>query len=249
MDVDEERPASGAEAQRMLVQWCLSAQYFSEAELHAAAERITGDAADELQATVESMNGALGPFALALRSGMEQTTGDRRWAVVSTSADPISALGTPYPPATIAVLRHLLELVVTDDGYAIGLHHAVREAAAKCPAATTRRVAEDIVQRLADDGWLTVESQWVGVGQRACIELQPYLADAYPDCMKTCCLCKEMATRGIVCAACAEVLHPHCAERLESAAALSCPACRQRMANSESFGPHRPSRQKSETPL
>ncbi|KAJ2716568.1 Non-structural maintenance of chromosomes element 1 [Coemansia spiralis] len=149
----------------------------------------------------------------------------------------------------------MLELITTDDGYAIDLHRAVREAAAKCPAGHSRRDAEDIIDRLDADGWLAVETQWVGIGQRACIELQPYLTDAYPDSIRTCCLCKEMATRGVVCAACNEALHPHCAERLASdSAALSCPACRQRMDSPEQFGPRRDrssgaARQKSETPL
>ncbi|KAJ2646472.1 hypothetical protein IWW40_005389 [Coemansia sp. RSA 1250] len=231
-------------ARQMLVQWCMSAQHFKETELQAAIQRIYGESAPPLQDTVDALNSRLTRYALEMRSSMSQTDGDRVWALTNTKADAIATGATPYSPTMLAVLKHLIELVFTDSqgNFAIDLHTAVREATSKGSTNFTRRDAQEAIEVFCKDGWLQNENGWVVLGQRACIELQAYLKDGFSEYIRTCALCKEMATCGVMCG-CKVFLHPYCADRLREmskAGLLACPECRQPINSPDAFGPGKP---------
>ncbi|KAI8317811.1 hypothetical protein GQ54DRAFT_315140, partial [Martensiomyces pterosporus] len=81
--------------QRMLVQWCMSSRLFGEAALRQAMQRIYAAEDLDMQRTIDGVNASISAFSLELRSGMDQRTGDRMWAVVNTNADAISTTATP----------------------------------------------------------------------------------------------------------------------------------------------------------
>ncbi|KAJ2451134.1 hypothetical protein EV183_003818 [Coemansia sp. RSA 2336] len=239
-----ERPPPGPAAFTMLVQWCMSAQYFKEAELQTAIQRMYGEDALPLQDTVDALNSRLSRYALELRSSMSQTVGGRVWALTNTKADGIATGATSYSPAMLAVLKHLIELVFTDSqgNFAIDLHTAVREATSKGSTSFTRRDAQEAIEVFCNDGWLQNVNGWVVLGQRACIELQAYLKDGFSDYIRTCALCNEMATCGVMCS-CKAFIHPYCTDRLSDVSKtglLVCPACRQPIDSPDAFGPGKP---------
>ncbi|KAJ2358545.1 hypothetical protein GGF43_000737 [Coemansia sp. RSA 2618] len=230
---------------QMLVQWCMSKQFFSEEKLQETISRIYGDEAPALQDAVDAINSRLTRYSLELRSSMSQTSGARMWALINTKADTIATGATSYSPTLLTILKHLIERIFTDrhGNFAVDLHTAVREATDKGPASYLRRDAQEAIDWFCADGWLQSSEGWVMLGQRACIELQAYLTDAFADYMRMCALCKEMATQGVMCDECNAFIHPYCASRLaetSKAQQLSCPACHQAMVSPRSFGPGKP---------
>ncbi|KAJ2798460.1 hypothetical protein H4R20_004813 [Coemansia guatemalensis] len=246
MDVDTVEDHSGPTTtleKQMLVQWCMSAQFFSETELQNNIKRILGDGHQgTAMEVIDQLNPTLEKFSLALRSSMSQTSGEQWWALISTNADGISMTASAYTAMELGILRQLIESVFTEPlgNYVIGLHQAVREATEKGPSSFSRREAQDLVMLFCRDGWLAIDDgRWVTIGQRACIELQQYLEDAYPEFVRTCGLCKQMATTGLMCGGCGAFAHPYCVDRLKfnATGAPSCPECRQQLNNSDAFGP------------
>ncbi|KAJ1852103.1 hypothetical protein GGH12_005605 [Coemansia sp. RSA 1822] len=234
-----------APERQMIVQWCMSAQFFSEQALQETISRIYDNEAPALQDTVDAVNLRLTRYSLELRSGMSQTSGERMWALINTKADAIATGATPYSPTLLTILKHLIEQVYTDQhgNFAVDLHTAVREATSKGSTSYSRRDAQEAIDWFCSDGWLQVADGWVVLGQRSCIELQAYLTDGFAEYMRTCALCKEMATQGVMCDACGAFIHPYCAGRLSEtskAQMLSCPTCHQLMESPSSFGPGKP---------
>ncbi|KAI9500528.1 hypothetical protein GGI25_001647 [Coemansia spiralis] len=233
----------GATERKMLIQWCMSSQLFTDTSLRQTIERLyPADSMEDIQAEVDQINSMLSLFSLELRGCMNQTNGERQWAVVNTNADPISIGITPYSAAELNSLKVLIETIFAgaDGNYAIDLHAALRTIANLGPSGFTRGNAQEFLSRLCQDGWLDKETfaGYVVLGGRALIELQPYLNGGYGDFVRICSLCKEMATCGVVCNQCQVPVHPYCASQIEqSVGALSCPKCHQRMTGSLRFGP------------
>ncbi|KAJ2607322.1 hypothetical protein H4S08_004864, partial [Coemansia sp. RSA 1365] len=192
MEIDTVENRSGPTTKlekQMLVQWCMSAQFFSETVLQDNIKRILGEEHQgTMQEIIDELNSTLDRFSLALRSSMSQTSGERWWALISTNADGISMTASAYSAVELGILRQLIESVFTEPqgNYVIGLHQAVREATEKGPNSFSRREAQDLVMIFCRDGWLEIDDgKWITIGQRACIELQQYLEDAYPEFIRT----------------------------------------------------------------
>ncbi|KAJ1963159.1 hypothetical protein GGI12_002214, partial [Dipsacomyces acuminosporus] len=177
-----------SDEQRMLVQWCMSSRLFAESALREAIRRIYSIEDDEegssdgidIQQTIDVVNSSISLFSLELRSGMDQRTGDRKWAIVNTNADAISTAATPYSPVELGILKALIEGIFTAESgnYALRLHDALRTAAQRGPSGFSRSDSDTLIKRFCGDGWLElVSSQWLVLGMRAAVELQTYFND------------------------------------------------------------------------
>ncbi|KAJ2821536.1 hypothetical protein GGI24_004188 [Coemansia furcata] len=226
--------------QQMLVQWCMAAQLFTESEFRDAVQRTqqSTDAEEEIHPLIEQLNHTLGAFSLELRSCMDQTSGVRMWALANTNADAISMGATPYTASELVTLKTLVEGVFTEPAgnYALSLHDALRLVTRRV-GAPTRAEAETLLARFCGDGWLAMDQGFVALGARAVIELQSFFSVGFPDYIRLCSLCKEMATKGIVCTECLEPVHPYCADRVAGGKVLACPACNRHIAQPRKFGP------------
>ncbi|KAJ2491308.1 hypothetical protein IWW37_002390 [Coemansia sp. RSA 2050] len=228
--------------QQMLVQWCMSAQVFSEPEFRQTIRRIhcidEGKDMEEILPVVEQINGSMSAFSLELRSAMDQTSGVRMWALVNTNADPISIGATPYTASELIMLKTLVEGVFTEGSgnYSMSFHDALRLATKR---GGTRAEVESLLRRFTGDGWLALDEGFVVLGARSIIELQSYFNTGFADYIRLCSLCKEMATSGVVCMECQEAVHPYCAGRVAEAngGQLSCPKCNRHIRQPWKFGP------------
>ncbi|KAJ2698527.1 hypothetical protein H4218_003257 [Coemansia sp. IMI 209128] len=228
--------------QQMLVQWCMSAQVFSDPDLRQAIRRIHSIDDDkgmkEIHPVIEATNASMSPFSLELRSAMDQTSGVRMWALVNTNADPISIGATPYTATELVTLKTLVDGVFTEEqgNYSLSLHDALRLATKR---GGTRAEIESLIRRFTNDGWLALDEGFVVLGARSIIELQSYFNVGFADYIRLCSLCKEMATSGVVCVECMEAVHPYCANRVTEAngGQLSCPQCNRHIGQPRRFGP------------
>ncbi|KAJ2778749.1 hypothetical protein GGI15_004086, partial [Coemansia interrupta] len=160
------------EQRRMLVQWCMSAQLFTDVQFRKTVERIcnssdssgngnNGD--DDIQEVtmdihqhVESVNSSLSNYSFELRSAPDQNTGDRMWAIVNTNADATVLGATPYSQPELAVLKALIEGIFTESSgnYALSLHSALKIAVNNSTPTIQRSHAEKLVEMFCKDGWL-----------------------------------------------------------------------------------------------
>lgn len=237
---------------RVLLQWCLSRQIFSEQQFLTTANQIYHDLErpfdhQTLLQLVDEINSNISEISLALRSHINQHKANHRWwALVNTNADPISLVATPYTAGELGVLRRLIEsIVVASRGnFKLAWHDSIRCVVSAEESSLSKTDAEELVNRFCEDGWLRKEQGEVGLSDRALIELQQYLTEEYKDEMRTCGLCKETATCGVVaCEACQEeetvYLHPVCFERMRDGgrSQVHCPKCRKRVRDSpKKFG-------------
>ncbi|KAJ1647226.1 hypothetical protein LPJ64_001339 [Coemansia asiatica] len=238
---------------RMFLQWCMSANLSSETQLRETIQRIFDDQQMDIQEAVDLANSCLSKYSLELRSAIDQTTGTRHWAMVNTNADTIATGATPYIQSELAILKALIEEILTEDtgNYAVSLHDALKTASKTGPTGMARGQAEKLIAEFCKDCWLArSQGGWVVLGTRAIIELQPFFTDGFGDYQRHCALCSEMATEGVVCTECYAVVHPYCARQLALSSSnstastgsdqLSCPKCRRLIARPMRFGPGKP---------
>ncbi|KAJ1558121.1 hypothetical protein HK405_014376, partial [Cladochytrium tenue] len=109
----------------------------------------------DFPAFVRVVNEYLGAVDLRIVSGAAPDSGKRHWALVNQVGDEIAQAATALSPSELAYFKRLIELTMhTGDGsFAISSMRALRESSAVKPP-LSHKAAEDLIHRLAVDGWL-----------------------------------------------------------------------------------------------
>ena len=156
----------------------------------------------DLLSYISAANSAISPLDLEIRSQTHQIKGDRFYALVNTTSDPLTQLATTYTADEIAFVKRLLDYMFETNNtrrteamcatsiQAISLAKAAsaetqrRESggAGAISHSLTQREAESMLGRLVDEGWLEKSSKgFYSLSPRALIELKGWLCETYND--------------------------------------------------------------------
>ncbi|KAJ1983591.1 hypothetical protein H4R34_001178 [Dimargaris verticillata] len=232
------------DSHRLFLQNMLLVRCTSQAEverLHAQANNQFPDAVSEpLDTFIGSINGQLDCINLELRSTLDETAGDRVWALVNTKGDEIAKLATNYSPAELNAFKHVIELIVNaeDGNFSIASSVCLNETHRQLTS-NTKMQTQDFLKQLVRDQWLTVtDNGYYVMAPRTVLELQTYLQDEYGELIRPCYLCKDIVTKGQRCDndGCETVMHLFCANRYIPVHNNDCPQCGQSWDRCIEFG-------------
>ncbi|KAJ7373854.1 Non-structural maintenance of chromosomes element 1 [Desmophyllum pertusum] len=132
-------------------------------------------------------------------------------------------MATDFTPNDIAFFKKAMDLIVTStDGTVPSLD--VTNISADLEKKMSVTHADELIERLCQDKWMSKSSGSCSLGPRAMLELHPYLKRVYEDDIIDCMMCSEIAIRGQCCNHCEGKIHNHCAARyFRGRAQKTCP--------------------------
>ncbi|KAK5970238.1 Phorbol-ester/DAG-type domain-containing protein [Trichostrongylus colubriformis] len=169
---------------------------------------------DELDSLVSSLLGELNPrlseLGLRLTSFVDEGTGREMVVLVSEDVLPkdISGLSGFSADELMLFLRWIPQFV--EGNGQLESTWALNEAT-KLPNPMTLVKAQNFVDRLVSDGWISEKGDIICLEPRAIAELEPLLTAKY-GC-SSCILCQKIVVRkniAIICGSCDAQIHRHC---------------------------------------
>ncbi|KAK2785020.1 hypothetical protein FQN53_008071 [Emmonsiellopsis sp. PD_33] len=158
----------------------------------------------DLSNYVSTINTAISPYDLAIRSTKHQTNQTRVYALVNTTSDPLTQLATTFNANEIAFVKRVLDAMFethnTQRLEAMAVSSMQVAQLAKVPVSDRResmnigaatggaaqplsiREAEDMMKRLVEEGWFEESRRgYFTLSPRALMELRGWLVATYND--------------------------------------------------------------------
>lgn len=217
----------------------------------------------DFNAYLQKMNSAISPFDYEIRSGLpqqqqpssststDQQQGERIYALVNTTSDPMTSFATLHSPEEIAFVKRLLDAmfetfntrraevcaVTSMQGLDLARPRGGASTSGETQTQTqqglTKAEAERTLEALVDEGWLDVSSRgYYRLSTRALIELRTWLVETYNDDEETrvrnCVGCGDIVVVGRRCVDldCGVRVHGHCLPNvLRASGGEKCPTC------------------------
>lgn len=210
----------------------MSKQFLSETETKTLCLKCCSASEDEslaedFEAFLETVNKNLKLFFMEIRRGVSEEDGAVHFGLVNTAEDEASKLATDFSPSDIAFFKKAMDLIVASpDGLASSMEilNATHDLEKTIKIKMSITHAENLVERLIKDKWMSELSGSYTLGPRAMLELRPYLKRVYEDEIVDCMICRDIAVRGQCCTQCDGKIHNHCAARFfNGRAQKTCP--------------------------
>lgn len=168
---------------------------------------LPGDVTMEIfEDLINSISDAITPFDFEIRSSKNQRNGERIYALVNTTSDPMTQMATVHTADEIAFLKRVLdcmfetnntleaEVMAVPSMAAIQLRkaegrrdsgqqtQATQNGAAGKAADITMQQAERVLESLVNEGWLDLsENDFYSLSQRGLMELRGWLEITYNE--------------------------------------------------------------------
>eukprot|EP01134_Creolimax_fragrantissima_P004737 CFRG4737T1 len=181
-------------------------------------ERAGRDTTIETGDLISHCNKQLLPLSLKIVKHMCETTGKQYFALINIHCDKNITYTTKFLPKQLELYTHVLDKCTQSDNGTVSsttlLNSAQDELERKF---NSKSEVEETICLLLNDGWLERDKKsQLFIGARSHMEMSGYIRsrmqkDEYE--MKTCALCKALATMGANCANldCRIRMHPFCA--------------------------------------
>lgn len=107
------------------------------------------------------------------------------------------------------------------------------------PVKLSQKEAQDVLDQLVQDKWVSFEKGVYYIDTRALTELQLYFREQYPESVKECTICLDMVTMGEFCSIsqCPVRLHKYCADtQFRNSDDPVCPQCSTKWSRANRFG-------------
>ncbi|XP_020613730.1 non-structural maintenance of chromosomes element 1 homolog [Orbicella faveolata] len=216
------------DSHRLFLRSLMSKQFLSEKEtkaLYQKACRVFGDdsSPENFETFLETVNRNLKPLYMEIRRGVSEEDGSNNYGLVNTTEDEQSKLATDFSPNDIAFFKKAMDLIVDSPDGTVSSFDVIN-ASADLEKRMNITHAEELIERLLKDKWMSETSGSYSLGPRAMLELYPYLKRVYEDQIVDCMMCREIAIRGQCCTRCDGKIHHHCAARyFRGRAQKTCP--------------------------
>eukprot|EP00727_Mastigamoeba_balamuthi_P001121 m51a1_g11005 hypothetical protein (249) ;mRNA; f:362897-363911 len=216
-------------AQSLLSHKAVNAALFRELPRNACVDAIA--LVDTVDGVVDELNDKLRAIGMEVRRGVCEVSGSVYYALVNSTYDPrVSQIATTFRNDEIAFYKHLIDEIIEGDTGRIGERAAIN--IGQQHGTLTARDAEETIGRLVSNQWLkALEGGSLTLGWRGFLELRPYLAQKYPESLRSCTICAEPCVLGDRCPnkPCLERMHSRCAAGWfrKRTGQLVCPSCKR----------------------
>lgn len=191
-------------------------------------------AADKLDDFVNTINTHLQPMFMQIRKGVSEDSGDQCYALVNMAETEITRLSTDYADNELELFRKAIDLIVASESGRASSTDILNSADSMTSKKLKKSETEHLLSRLVHDKWLTEKQGEYSLSTRCIIEMESYIRTMYPDQVKMCHICHNIALQCQMCdnPACEIKIHAPCVSRyFHRQAEPRCPAC-------DHFWPH-----------
>ncbi|KAI8910223.1 Nse1 non-SMC component of SMC5-6 complex-domain-containing protein [Gorgonomyces haynaldii] len=216
---------------RMFLQALLWKMYLPTQE----SQKIYNDlrSQQELEPEVLSMevlsllNAKLAPLDMSIKKAVEPATGNEFHVLTNLNGDEIAKLGTNLSAVEIQYFKKIMEMILESKHYELSSTDAIN--AASEVQKGLNKTAENIIDRLVQEGWLSVQRGRLSIGVRTRTELELHLTQNYA--VVDCSVCNDIVlSRCESCpdTECTGIMHLWCKEKyFEQDGEVKCPVCQR----------------------
>jgi len=206
----------------------MSKQFLSEKETKNVYQKACSAFGDESPPEnftnfLDGINKSLRPLDMEIRHEISEDDGAVHYGLVNTAEDEHSKMATDFSPNDIAFFKKVMDLIVTSPDGTVSSMDALNTSS-DLDKKMTMSHAEELIEKLVKDNWMSESSGSYSLGPRAMLELHPYLKRVYEDDIVDCMMCHTIAIKGQCCTQCEGKIHIRCAARyFQGRAQKTCP--------------------------
>ncbi|KAJ1975899.1 hypothetical protein H4R33_006561 [Dimargaris cristalligena] len=233
------------DAHRLFLQNCLLERCLPQSKAEQIFQKcLSATSSDQtkrnFQDALLTVNVALDPINLELRTIQDEISGERMVAIVNTKGDDIAQMATSYSASELNAFKHLIKLIMTaDDGNFCVASTATINDIYHLGTHGSKLLVQEFLKDLVRSQWLDLSAAgYYSLSNRSIVDLQTYLKEEYIECISECFLCKEIVTKGERCPRedCGTALHVYCARKYIPVHRNQCPSCHTSWVESQVFG-------------
>lgn len=185
-------------------------------------------AADKLDDFISVANLQLQPLFLEVRRGMAEESGRTCYALVNLAESEVTRMASDYSEMELELFKKTMDLIVLSENGFASSTEILNLADQLKPKKMKKREAEQVLQRLVEDKWLSEKEGEFTLHPRGILELEQYILSHYPDTARKCHICHALVVQSQVCADCGVAVHAPCLARyFRGKAEPRCPRCKQ----------------------
>ncbi|XP_028257245.1 non-structural maintenance of chromosomes element 1 homolog [Parambassis ranga] len=201
---------------------------------HCCEVHSTQCAADRLDDFIEVINSKLQPMFMQIRKGMSEVTGYQHYALVNMAETDITRMSSDYADNELELFRKTMDLIVGSENGTASSTDILNSTDSMTTKKLKKSETEHLLSRFVQDNWLSEKRGEYTLSTRCIIEMEQYIRKMYPDQVKVCYICHNVAFQCQICEkpTCGIKIHNPCVARyFKGRPDPHCPAC-------EEFWPH-----------
>lgn len=191
---------------------------------------------DHLDDFIDAINVKLQPMFMQIRKGMSEDNGHQYYALVNMAETEteVTRMASDFADNELELFRKTMDLIVSSENGMVSSTHVLNLADTLTTKKLKKSEAEQVLNRLVKDKWLSVKRGEYILSTRCIIEMEPYIRRMYDDQVKVCHICHNIAFQCQICdnPDCGIRIHNPCvAIYFKGRVEPRCPAC-------DEFWPH-----------
>ncbi|XP_013868968.1 non-structural maintenance of chromosomes element 1 homolog [Austrofundulus limnaeus] len=184
--------------------------------------------ADGLDPFIETINLKLQPMFMQVKKGMSEENGHQYYALVNTTETDITRMSSDYADNELELFRKTMDLIVGSERGTASSTDILNSTDTMTSKRMKKSETEHLLTRLVQDKWLCEKRGEYTLSTRCIIEMEPYIRTMYPDQVKMCHICHNVAFQCQICEnpTCGIKIHNPCVARyFKGRMEPQCPAC------------------------
>ncbi|XP_061455435.1 non-structural maintenance of chromosomes element 1 homolog [Rhineura floridana] len=187
---------------------------------------------DKLDDFISTLNVQLQPLFMEIRKGLAEDSGRAYYALVNLAETEVTKMASDYSESELELFKKTMDLIVLSGSGFVSSTEILNLADQLKPKKMKKTEAEQVLQSLVQDKWLTEKEGEYTLHLRCILELEEYILRHYQDSVHKCHICHSLAIQSQVCEDCGVAMHLPClAKYFQAQTEPRCPHCKQ-------FWPH-----------
>ncbi|XP_033023562.1 non-structural maintenance of chromosomes element 1 homolog isoform X1 [Lacerta agilis] len=189
-------------------------------------------APDKLDDFINTLKVQLQPLSLEIRKGVSEENGRTYYALVNLAETEVTLMASDYSENELELFKKTMDLIVLSSNGFASSTEILNLADQLKPKKMKKMEAEQVLQRLVQDKWLSEKEGEYTLHLRCVLELEQYILRHYQDSARKCHVCHSLSIQSQVCEDCGIAMHLPClAKYFQAQREPRCPNCKQ-------FWPH-----------
>uniref|UniRef100_A0A8D0GS87 Non-structural maintenance of chromosomes element 1 homolog n=2 Tax=Sphenodon punctatus TaxID=8508 RepID=A0A8D0GS87_SPHPU len=187
---------------------------------------------DKLDDFIDVINVNLQPLFMEIRKGISEDDGKTYYALVNLAETEITKMASDYSENELELFKKTIDLIIASENGFASSTNILNLADQLRPKKMKKKEAEQVLQSLVQDKWLSEKDGEYTLHTRSIIEMEQFLLNRYQDLARKCHICRSLAVQSQVCEDCGIGMHLPCvAKFFRGQTEPRCPQCKQ-------FWPH-----------
>ncbi|KAK1805235.1 hypothetical protein P4O66_019579 [Electrophorus voltai] len=183
---------------------------------------------EKVEDFISVINAQLQPLFMHIRKGMSEEDGLDYFALVNMAKTDITKMSSDYADNELELFRKTMDLIVDSENGTASSTDILNCADSLQTKKLKKKETEHVLNKFVQDKWLNeIEGEYT-LSTRCIIEMEQHMRTIYPDLIKRCFVCHNIAIQGQICenAVCGIKIHLPCVARyFKGRTDPHCPSC------------------------